>query len=61
VIRIEVLKKHPELGEVLGLLAGALDDATMQRLNFEVDEKKRQPRKVAREFLEGRGLLPQDK
>jgi len=61
VIRAEALETHPELRAVLELLAGALDDATMQRLNFEVDEKKRQPRKVAREFLERRGLLPQDK
>jgi glycine betaine/choline ABC-type transport system substrate-binding protein len=61
VIRVEVLQAHPELREVLELLAGRLDDATMQRLNFEVDEKKRRPNDVAREFLEGRGLLQEGK
>ena len=46
---------------MLDLLAGLVDDATMQRLNFDVDEKKRRPSDVAREFLEGRGLLEEGK
>jgi osmoprotectant transport system permease protein len=57
VIRSEVLQAYPELREVLELLAGRLGEATMQRLNFEVDGKKRGPNNVAREFLESRGLL----
>lgn len=57
VIRTEVLNVHPELRQVLDLLAGRLDDSTMQRLNFEVDEKKRSPADVARNFLESQGLL----
>ncbi len=57
VVRSEFLAVRPELRPVLDLLAGFLDDATMQRLNFEVDEKKRRPVEVAREFLEGQGLL----
>ena len=61
VIRTEVLQAHPELREVLEMLAGRLDDATMQRLNFQVDEKKRLPNEVAREFLEGRELLQEGK
>jgi osmoprotectant transport system permease protein len=60
VIRNEVLQAHPELSEVLGLLAGRLDDATMQKLNFEVDEKKRHPADVAREFLSRQGLLEKE-
>ncbi len=52
VIRTETLQAHPELREVLDLLANHLDDTTMQSLNFEVDEKKRQPNEVAGEFLE---------
>lgn len=60
VIRSEVLQAHPELREVLGLLAGRLDDATMQELNFEVDEKKRRPADVAREFLARQGLLEKE-
>jgi len=57
VIRTEVLQAYPELREALDLLAGRLDDKTMQRLNFEVDEKKRRPNDVVREFLNGLGLL----
>lgn len=57
VIRAEVLEKHPELRQVLDLLAGILDDVTMQQLNFEVDEKKRRPSDVSRKFLVGHGLL----
>jgi osmoprotectant transport system permease protein len=52
VVRTAVLDAHPELRRVLGLLSGRMDDATMQRLNFQVDEKKRSPKAVAREFLE---------
>ena len=61
VIRTEVLQAHPELRRVLGLLGGLLDDATMQRLNSEVDEKKRRPGDVAREFLTSHGLLEKPK
>ena len=57
VVRLEVLRAHPEIRKALQMLAGRLDESTMQRLNFEVDENKQQPREVAREFLEGRGLL----
>ena len=57
VIRSEFLEAHPEVNDALAVLAGMFDDATMQRLNFEVDEKKRSPRDVAGEFLEDSGLL----
>ena len=57
VIRTAVLEAHPELRHVLDMLAGLLNNATMQRLNFNVDEKKHSPREVAREFLESHGLL----
>lgn len=57
VVRIETLNRHPELRKVLDLLAGKLDDATMQRLNFAVDHNKRSPAEVARQFLRSVGLL----
>jgi len=57
VARQAVLQAHPELTESLNMLDGRLDDATMQRLNYEVDEKKRAAELVAREFLESEGLL----
>jgi osmoprotectant transport system permease protein len=51
VIREEMLKAHPELASVLNLLAGKLTNQAMQRLNSEVDQKKRSPAAVAQEFL----------
>lgn len=51
VVRLDLLEKHPEIADVLGLLGNAIDDATMQRLNHAVDENGRSPRDVAAEFL----------
>jgi len=57
VVRSAVLEAHPELRDVLNGLAGKLDDSQMQKLNYEVDEKKRSPADVAREFLQSQGLV----
>jgi len=59
VVREATLAEHPELAGVLDELAGLIDDATMQRLNLEVDGHHRSPKAVAREFLRKRGLLPE--
>jgi osmoprotectant transport system permease protein len=55
-IREEVLKRHPEVADVLNRLAGQIDDQTMRRLNYEVAVKKRSEVEVAREFLAERKL-----
>lgn len=60
VVRIEVLRAHPDLQQVLETLSGLLDDATMQRMNYEADERKRNPRDVAREFLDSHNLLDKE-
>ena len=57
VVRNSTLKQYPELRDALAPLAGLLDDETMQKLNFEVDDKKREPADVARDFLVQRKLL----
>ncbi len=57
VIRGEVLDKHPELEEILNMLAGRIDDTRMAELNGEVDLNKRDYADVAREFLEEEGLI----
>lgn len=57
VVRADALMGHPQLRAALTPLAGVLSDSTMQRLNYEVDEKQREPRRVAREFLQDRGLI----
>jgi osmoprotectant transport system permease protein len=51
VIKKDCLIAYPQVSEALGLLAGSLDNAAMQRLNFEVDGKRMRPADVARKFL----------
>jgi len=62
VVRAETLNKHPQLGDLLDRLAGKIDDATMQRLNLEVDrdEAPRTAHDVARDFLVSTGLITAD-
>ncbi|MBU0986714.1 MAG: ABC transporter permease subunit [Proteobacteria bacterium] len=57
VIREDILKRYPKIGDVLELLGGILDDAAMQRLNFEVDAKQRQTAEVVAEFLNAKEIL----
>ena len=51
VVKAQCLAAYPEVGAALSLLAGMLDNTTMQRLNFEVDGKRMCPADVARGFL----------
>lgn len=57
VVRESFLKEHPEVAGVLEKLAGVLDNETMQRLNYEVDEHGKLPAVVAKAFLIDQGLL----
>ncbi len=57
VVRTRLLQAYPGLREALALLGGLIDDATMRRLNFQVDEKRENPAEVARGFLRGQQLL----
>ena len=50
VVREEILEEYPEVGAVLSMLEGLIDNDTMQRLNFEVDGKKQSPARVARKW-----------
>ena len=52
----QTLKEHPELLEVLNLLAGEISDPEMRLLNYKVDEEKQSPKEVARKFLEENGF-----
>lgn len=56
-VRQQTLTKHPELREVLNLLAGQINDSVMIALNYQVDFLKRSPEDVAKEFLSSKGLL----
>jgi len=52
IVREEALARHPGLRDALESLGGRLDADTMRRLNYEVDGRKRDPREVAREFVD---------
>jgi osmoprotectant transport system substrate-binding protein len=57
VVRQEALDKNPGIRDALNALAPKLTNETMQRLNYEVSGKKREPAEVAKEFLTKQGLL----
>jgi osmoprotectant transport system permease protein len=51
------LRRHPELGAVLGLLGGAFDEEAMRRLNLRLQEGKESEVAVARDALRQLGLV----
>lgn len=57
VVRQETLEEFPEVADALAPLGGLIDDRTMQLLNYEADQKKRNVSEVVEEFLLGKWLL----
>ncbi len=57
VTRRQTLQQHPEVAQVLGMLAGKISDAEMQRLNYAVDGQHRDAEEVTHEFLKSKGLV----
>lgn len=57
VVRKETLDAHPDLQGVLESLSTKLTDATMQKLNGDVDVKKMKIEDVATAYLKEQGLL----
>ncbi|MGH9543237.1 MAG: glycine betaine ABC transporter substrate-binding protein [Terriglobales bacterium] len=57
IVREETLARHPEVGAALAALAGAISDATMRSLNYQVVAQHRDIATVARDFLRSRGLI----
>jgi osmoprotectant transport system permease protein len=60
-VRGETLRKHPEVGTVLSLLAGAFDEDRMRALNLRLQEGKEDEAVVARDALRELGLLKGEK
>jgi glycine betaine/choline ABC-type transport system substrate-binding protein len=56
-VRSETLQKHPELKEILGKLAGKIDDKQMAELNAQVDVDKKKAKDVAEAWLKEQGLI----
>lgn len=57
VVRQKALDANPGIADTLNALAPKLTDATMQKLNFEVSGKQKEPADVAKEFLTQEGLI----
>lgn len=55
-IRKETLDAHPDLAKHLNKLSSLFDDATMSKLNAEVDVDKKSVTEVAKGFLKANGL-----
>lgn len=51
VIRIEALKRFPDLAKTLDNLSGIISESMMQNLNAQVEIKHQSPSRVAQEFL----------
>ncbi|MFA9381290.1 MAG: glycine betaine ABC transporter substrate-binding protein [Acetanaerobacterium sp.] len=57
IIRNDTLEKHPELEDVLNMLAGQIDEAEMTDLNYKIDVEGQDIEAVAKEFLQAKGLV----
>lgn len=57
VVRQEALDQNPGIRDALNTLSPKLTNQIMQRLNYEVSGKQREPAEVAKEFLTQEGLL----
>ena len=55
-VRQDSLTRVPALGEVLSKLANAISTDEMRRLNSEIDEKKRDPKEVVKEWVKAKNL-----
>lgn len=54
-IRSNTLKTHPEVLDILNLLADKIPDSVMVQLNYQVDHDKTDPKLVAMEFVQSLG------
>ena len=52
VVRNEMLRKHPELRTVLKKLDNSISEAEMAKMNYQVETQKKEPKAVAKAFLE---------
>ncbi len=55
-VRNEVLEKYPELKDILAKLDGQISDEEMLMMNYRVEILKEDPKKVAMDFMDAKGL-----
>ena len=56
-VKSSVLKKHPQIAEVLEPVSSALTDATLQQLNARVDVQGATPEQTAHDWLVKKGFV----
>ena len=56
-MRDTALQAHPQVRDILNNISQLLDNATMQKLNAEVEKNKEEPRDVAEDFLRAKGVI----
>lgn len=56
-VRQEVFTAHPQVADVFAPVSAALDEATMTKLNAEVDVDGKRPSTVARDWLKSKNLI----
>lgn len=61
VVRLETLRRHPEVKTVLESLSGLISEKEMQRLNYAVDGEKQDIKVLVREFLKSKGVSKKGK
>lgn len=57
IVRNETLENYPELTDVLNMLAGQISDDEMTYMNYLVEINNEDPKQVATDFLNEKGLL----
>ncbi len=57
IVRNDLLEKHPELEDVLNMLAGKISDEDMTELNYKVDVEQLDVAAVVTVFLKDKGLI----
>ncbi|MDW7674633.1 MAG: glycine betaine ABC transporter substrate-binding protein [Bacillota bacterium] len=57
IVRGDLLAKDPEVANILNKLANNLDDNAIAQLNYIVDEEKKDPKEVARTFLQENSFI----
>jgi len=57
VVREEILDKYPQLHSALQKFDKLINESDIQRMNYEVESEKKEPRDVAKAFLLEKGLI----
>lgn len=57
VMRDEIVRQHPDVAEAVAELGDKISDREMQQLNYALDGQHRDPKEVAHDFLQRKGLV----